>query len=176
MLHLQQAGSQFDCLEIICFRMGESKFYCIWFSDDEKDGFLLNGSILRIFHSEEAALTFLKSLPSYQKAIKTTTYDVNKIDQTIMRAIPFDPHIILDFWNIIDDLANSIGIPFEGNKKDGLTNSIYDKLFYGNNLPAINTSNRIYTPQFTSEEFVRLTTILMDGIALIKKCSSNQSA
>ncbi|MCI6139889.1 MAG: hypothetical protein SOX46_02470 [Clostridiaceae bacterium] len=169
MSHLQQVDTQFDCLEVICFIIDESEFYCIWFSDDKTDGFLLDGSILKVFQSKDAALTFLKSFSSYKKIIKTTTYNANKIVQIVMRTIPFDSHIVLDFWNIVGDLSNSIGIPYEGNKKDNLTNSIYDKLFYGNNLPTINTSTRIYTPQFTGEEQVRLTTILKDGISLVRK-------
>lgn len=165
---LQQVNPQFDCLEVICFRFEGSELYCAWFSNDKQDGFMLDGSMLKVFHSKDAALTFLKSFPSYQKAIKTTTYDVDKIGQTVMRTIPFDARIILDFWNIIGDLADSMGVPYEGNKKDAITNSIYNKLFYGNNLPTINTSDRIYTPQFTSEEYDRLSVILMDGISLIK--------
>lgn len=169
MPRLQQVEPQFDCLEVICFTIDEAEFYCIWFSDDKTDGFLLDGSKLKIFSSNDAALTFLKSFSSYKKTIKTTIYNVNEIIQTVMRIIPFDPHIVLDFWNIVDDLSSSTGIPYEGNKKDCLTNSIYDKLFYGNNLPTINTSTRTYTPQFTSEEQIRLTTILEDGISIIRK-------
>ena len=65
--------------------------------------------------------------------------------------------------------------PYEGNQKDRLTNGIYDKLFCGNNLPAINTSGHIYVPQFTQEESVRLTEILIDGIAHIRKMLAWQS-
>ena len=43
MSHLQQVDTQFDCLEVICFIIDESEFYCIWFSDDKTDGFLLDG-------------------------------------------------------------------------------------------------------------------------------------
>lgn len=169
MHHLQQAEPKFDYLEVICFQVDETIFYCIWFSDDETDGFLLENSKVKVFDSEAAAFAFLQSFSSYQKTIGLTVYDVNQIVQIVLGTSALDPCRILNFWNIAGDLANSTGIPYEGNQKDRLTNGIYDKLFCGNNLPAINTSGHIYVPQFTQEESVRLTEILIDGIAHIRK-------
>lgn len=169
MYHRQQTDPQFDCLEVICFRVDEAIFYGIWFSDDETDGFLLEDSSVKIFDSESAAFAFLQSFSSYQKTIGLTVYDVNQIVQIIMGTRVPNPCSILDFWNIVGDLANSPGIPYEGNQRDRLTNGIYDKLFCGSNLPTINTSGRIYVPQFTQEESIRLTEILIDGIAHIRK-------
>lgn len=164
----QRHNSNFDCLEIICFSSKKAKLYCVWFSDDENDGFLLDDSALRVFPSENLALECLKAFPSYKKAIKTTTYDIDEVKRIASHAIPLNAHMILDFWNIVNDLAKSIQISYKGHTEDSLTNRIYDKLFYGNNLPEINTSNRIYVPQFTSEEYARLLTVLSDGITIVE--------
>lgn len=168
MSNIPHSEKIFDCLEVINFSNKNAKLYCVWFSNEESDGFFLSDSALRIFPSECAAFEFLTAFPSYGKEIKTTTYDIDVIKQIICRTEPFSAHTILDFWNIIGDLASSIKVPYEGNTKDSLTNSVYDKLFYGNNLPEINTSDCVYVPQFTSEEYARLITILLNGIAIVE--------
>lgn len=164
----QRHDSDFDCLEIICFSSVKAKLYCVWFSDDENDGFLLDDSALSVFPSESLALECLRSFPSYKKTIRTTTYDIDEIKRIVCRTSPLNAHTILDFWNIVNDLAKSTQISYEGNTKDSLTNRVYDKLFYGNNLPEINTSDRIYVPQFTREEYARLLTVLLDGITIVE--------
>lgn len=165
----QACHKNYDCLEIICILNQGKKKYCIWFSDEEGDSFLMIDYALKIFSSQKDALTFLSAFLNYEKTIKTSTMDVDGIRQMIGFRAPFNSCAALTFWNMASDLAASTGRPYRGDAKDTLTNCVYDKLFYGNNLPAINTSSLIYVPRFSSEEYTRLQSVLMDAIALVER-------
>lgn len=169
MTNIGYSDAKFDWLEIVYFHHKDTNLYCIWYSNDDQEGFLLSENAIRTFSNESGARDYLKCFPQYQKEIKVKTYDVDKIEKVLDGKVPFDAELVLDFWNIVADIAHSNKVPFEGDKKDNLTNCVYDKLFYGNNLPEINTSGRTYVPQFTENEFKRLTAVLVEGVVLIKR-------
>ena len=63
--------------------------------------------------------------------------------------------LLLDGWNTLEDMARSIQIlPDEQQSEDEreILGKVYDKLFYGNNLPAVTPANRNYSPLFSSIE------------------------
>lgn len=157
----------FDCLEVIHFSGLQQNCYCIWYSDEAEDGFLTQACQLLTFADENSAVKFIQTNTSYRAPVTTTIYDADTIEQMMDQQHPFDACITLEFWNIAGDLANSAGRPFQGNIKDDLTDKVYDKLFYGNNLPEINTSGHLYTPEFTDEEYTRLMDILADAVSII---------
>lgn len=157
----------FDCLEIVYFLSQEQNYYGIWYSDETKDGFLTQNNDMLTFESEKAAFEFIRFHTSYRKPATTTIYDMDKVQRMIDLRQPLDACVILEIWNIAGDLAGSVKTSFLGDLKDDLTDQIYDKLFYGNNLPEINTSGKIYTPQFTEEEWQKLKDILTDAISVI---------
>lgn len=160
-------GHKFCCLEIICFLLQEQGYYSIWYSDETKDGFLTNNYDLITFTSEKTASEFVRFHTSYYKPVTTTIYRMETVKQMIDQQRPFDACVMLEFWNIVGDLADSIKAPFCGNLQDDLTNEIYEKLFYGNNLPEINTSGQNYMPQFTDEEWRKLKEILLEAFSVI---------
>ena len=51
---------------------------------------------------------------------------------------------------MIADIAKTINLSFYGNKKE--ITHIYSKLFYGNNLPSINTTTEKYNPMWDNDE------------------------
>lgn len=68
--------------------------------------------------------------------------------------------ILLDSMNILEDMAKALSIPVgiptvEENKK---LDVVYDKIFWGNNLPSVTPEGKSYHPLFLSDEIVLLTT------------------
>lgn len=63
--------------------------------------------------------------------------------------------ILLDGWNFIEDLARTIGLTQEMKRLHSpLLNKVYDKLFYGNNLPAVTPEGKSYSPLWLREEII----------------------
>jgi hypothetical protein len=78
-------------------------------------------------------------------------YNIDKIKSIILnKGSNIDCKYLLDLWNITADIARTINMPFYGNKIKIL--SIYNKLFYGNNLSAIRGTGEIYIPHWNDKE------------------------
>lgn len=62
--------------------------------------------------------------------------------------------ILLDGWNALEDLARSLRIALdrESMEQGKVLGIAYDKLFFGNNLPAITAENPSYSPLFSADE------------------------
>jgi len=82
-------------------------------------------------------------------------------------AAPVDCVEALSAWNLFRDVAMSIpskGTAFEKLDSPGLP--IYDKLFWGNNLPAVTPPGKRYNPEWSPDEIRSLVEILTAGLNL----------
>lgn len=157
-----------DRLDIVCFAWSPEQRFCLWFSG-ETDGFLTEGGSLQVFPSADAARAYVQLHPDLPCAASVVTYDLDRTWRMARGQEPPDPGLALEIWNITTDLAESIGAAFTGSRRDALTDHIYEKLFYGSNLPAVNRSGKHYTPLFTPAERKRLLEILTDCHVLIRR-------
>ena len=73
-------------------------------------------------------------------------------------------------WNLFDDVSRSVGGNFNADHK--LTAKIYDKLFWGNNLPAVTPEGEHYEPTWTKRELKIMREVLSDGLSLFKEKTS----
>ncbi len=63
--------------------------------------------------------------------------------------------ILLDGWNFIEDLARTVGLTEEMKRlQSPLLSKVYDKLFYGNNLPAVTPEGKSYSPLWLRGEII----------------------
>lgn len=82
----------------------------------------------------------------------------------------------LHAWNLFRDVAASVqakGAEFA--KLDRNEPLIYDKLFWGNNLPAVTPEGRSYVPQWTLQETQLLAAVLSTGLDLFESCVRNRT-
>jgi hypothetical protein len=78
-----------------------------------------------------------------------------------------DCDLILNFWNTIGDVAKSLGIEFYGNERNSILNTIYDKLFFGNNLPVVTPEGKSYHPLWEFGEIQEIRKVIQDGIRIV---------
>ncbi len=146
----------------------ESKGYnTLWFSGDS-DGFLvdLTGSKILVVPDQAAAQEAACGHGgSLQEEITSVNCDmllystINKLD--------CDP--VLTFWNIISDVAASLDISFLGDNNDARIQHLYDKLFFGCNLPAIRDKGPKYMPIWNKNEVRLLQCVIDSGLDIVKK-------
>jgi len=91
-----------------------------------------------------------------------TSYDFDDITVTAENLVCNE---VIEKWNLADDIALAIGTEFSG--EDERFNDIYDKLFFGCNLPAMNHPH--YDPEWNAEEIAEINGILADGAELCKR-------
>lgn len=85
---------------------------------------------------------------------------------------PIDCAEALAAWNLFADVAASVGnagIDFRA--IDRPAPSTYQKLFWGNNLPAVTPEGEHYVPEWTAEDIQGLRSVLRVGLDLFKKCT-----
>ena len=98
-----------------------------------------------------------------------TLYDINiAVNWLAMGDLHVDCEYLLSLWNITVDLAYSVKRDFAGNSKSELTSLIYDKLFWGNNFPAVRGDGEIFIPQWNHEETREIQKVVADSINIIK--------
>lgn len=151
-------------LYLVKFQFRKKECYALWYTDDV-DGFLLddNGKI-RSFASEEKARIFGKREGYYLDD------EIVSISSDILLSFgreEIDCNLILTYWNIFSDLARSVNCKFLGDNSDGDVEGIYQKLFYGCNLPAIRKDGEIFSLEWNESEKRRLAEILDNGFKIL---------
>lgn len=145
-------------------------YYAIWYSDNN-DGFIT---------TNKNEIVLFDNLADIKKYSISHTIDVDcdniacynfddLYEWCVSDSTIVDCDKILNDWNIISDFLNTLKITFVGdNTTDGLIQSLYNKLFYGNNLPTINTTNEKYIPSWSKHELKLLKDILKEGVTKVR--------
>ena len=139
-------------------------YHITWYRLDGRDGYLISfmgepdGCVVDTegkipsFQSQKRAILFAASLeiPIVENELSLDNLDLgqNWINNKRLRAIDCDN--LLTVWNFLDDVSVSVNGNFDSKKKR--TNKIYDKIFFGNNLPAITPKGESYEPIWSKAE------------------------
>lgn len=157
--YLQPQGSNFTVIE---FKLNSITKYCVWYLDENDDEKFqkINNDIM-IFESKDSINKFLSN-----RNIKydISSFDIDDITTSIENAT-FNCTVVLEFINIVADIAKTCNVEI---CEELEFHAIYDKMFYGENLSTINTSNKIYHPVFGSEEINILRKYIKKCILIIK--------
>lgn len=141
------------------FIFRDKEKYLIWHDDTIE---LRNNKIL-MSDTLESAERLVNAEYEYSEY---NIYELEKILDTHDKT--FNCKIILDFWNIFNDIVYSFGekIPDERTR---CSDRCYNKLFWGNNLSAVTPAGEHYTPVFTRKERRNIIKILRYGIDFVYK-------
>lgn len=143
-----------------------SNVFLIWYSDNQ-DGFLMFQQKLLMFQNYNDANAFVKErgicLEDEMAVIDLSKIDdfVNNIDSSECCSN------LINIWNFLGDLANSLGEDFIGNHEEGLIIDIYHKLFYGSNLSVLR--NEEYHPVLSDEEKQKCNEVFINGLSIVDK-------
>jgi hypothetical protein len=156
-----------EYLYYICeFKLDRKTSYVIWYSGND-DGILLSeenkviafGSIDRILaYTQEKSLSVNnESIPMYDFDVISSWCDRPNLSQ-------IDCESFLNIWNMFTDLASSMGKRSQVCAADVGVDSLYDKLFYGNNLPSINLTEELYEPSWNQDEASAIAHLFAKGL------------
>jgi hypothetical protein len=151
----------------ICeFRLDGKISYVIWYSG-EQDGILMRQeNVVIALNSLEYILAYTqeKSISVVDESIPV--YDFNFISSWCIQPSPaqIDCKEFLNIWNMFTDLASSIGNHSQFCTADVGINNLYDKLFYGNNLPSSNLTQKLYKPSWSQDEADAIANLFVKGL------------
>ncbi len=164
-----------DLFLISYLQAGVEKF-CIWYQND-KDGFCKDDhNKILSFANKEFALIYLskRDLCLYEGG-NISSYDFDKLNHWINSTDSnVDCNELLEFWNMFSDSAYTTIKKFVGDNKNKTTNLIYDKLFFGCNLPAIKPDGEEdYVPIWNEKQITILKSIMKGGVNIFLKNLAN---
>jgi hypothetical protein len=157
------------------YRLNGVDAYLLWYTDLSEDGNEPDGVLL---DDAGPLLTFrsLANLNDYAArcglAVKpdgAMRLDLDVVQHWLAhpRKTTVDCEIFLNAWNLFSDLATAIqgSLAYIDAQKEI---RIYDKLFWGNNIPAITPPGKHYDPVWTKSEIGRMQNVLKDGMQLFR--------
>lgn len=152
---------------IVIFIFKGSRYITLWYMSD-RDGFLLNkeGNKIKTFNSEIEVKEYVrKNMLDLQNGITEVFCD----ETELLNDNNVKCDLFLTFWNIMSDVASSLNINFKGDDEDKEIKSIYNKLFYGCNLPAVKNDGDNFQPKWNHKERNLITVILKDSYNILTK-------
>jgi hypothetical protein len=153
---------------ILWYRLDGRDSYLIWYSDDI-DGIIVdeNGNV--------HCFTDVASLQAYADtqhisivAEEPILHNLDAIDIWLKKGSEaIDPESFLAVWNLFTDIAHSVEGHFDLRRE--LTQSIYDKLFWGSNPTSVKPEGEEYHPIWTESEIQAMRNIFQSGLELFRR-------
>lgn len=154
------------------FRLDGRDAYLIWFNG-EPDGVIVDvDRKVPCFSSNEDLSSYGFSLNLSVKTDEPILHDLDFVASWLKTEnnLTVDCNVFLAAWNLFDDVSRSVGGSFGSNRK--LTAKIYEKLFWGNNLPAVTPEGEHYEPTWTKRELEIMREVLGAGLSLFREKTS----
>ncbi|WP_428771113.1 hypothetical protein V1L52_04520 [Treponema sp. HNW] len=161
---------------LINFILASRSFYCLWFDDGKRDRFLTDTTnTLLYFENENEIRNFCTAHNLNIQKNKAVCYNIDSFMHEF-NLYDIDCNIFLDYWNIASDMAYTYSEHFIGDDDgpSGETVGVYDKLFYGNNLPALKKeSSEVYIPIWERDELDIIQAVFTDIKRIFHTCLGN---
>jgi len=148
--------------------------YLLWYSHDgdetDVDGVVVN---------QDGAIPIFDSLPSAVDYAQTEGLSLLRQDNCVLHNLdlvrvwlkrkrpgPINCNEFLSAWNLFGDVSATVSGNFDPDKQQ--THRIYNKLFWGSNLPAVTPPGEHYRPLWSGAEVRVMRQVLSVGLALFR--------
>jgi hypothetical protein len=154
----------------LALKTGGRALFLLWASDDHGlDRVLADGGRAVSFAGEGAAREY--ALGEHLALAPKHEYELllNDLDGAVRwldgDAEP-DCGLLLSIWNLAGDVARGVNASFED--RGEVLDKVYDKLFFGSNLPSMTPPGQRYQPEWTEEELGMLRATIKTAADLIR--------
>ena len=146
------------------FRLDGKNSYLIWFTNDVDGVFVDSNAKVPVFYSETELDKYAAELNLTIEGGDLILHDLDSVVHWLQKSDELEPNCdqTLAVWNMFDDVFRSLGKEFSS--KSTIENKVYDKLFCGNNLPAITPEGEHYEPTWSSKEITLISQIMELGL------------
>jgi hypothetical protein len=149
------------------FRLDGQCAYFLWYGGDVDGVILDGGGRLAAFATAGAAMAFASAHRLALSPAVTACYDLDLVARWCRQpqAEGVNCDLFLNAWNLFTDMcasrAGTGGLFQHVSKKESIA---YDKLFFGNNLPAVTPPGARYEPAWSADELLGLSQVLGLGL------------
>ncbi len=159
------------------YRLDGADAYLLWRTDESSertapDGVLLDevGRVVTFRHLDQLRdYAARRGIPVVTE-VNPEPLDLDAVDRWLAaaRKTNVDCATFLNAWNLFSDLASTIqgDLAHIDGQREG---RIYNKLFWGNNLPAVTPPGKHYEPLWSKSEVGRMRNVLGAGMRLFRE-------
>ncbi len=153
-------------------RIGGIDTFVLWYTN-ERDGLLCDAAgLLLSAGTRDDIIAAAAARGVACASSEPFEYDFDHIRDWcyLPRADGVDCPAFLNAWNFLDDLAGlseNPGTRFA--ELSRMAGHSYDKLFWGNNLPAVTPSGEQFDPSWEPEEIEEIRRVMEAGLALLRE-------
>jgi hypothetical protein len=159
----------------------KGKYYILWYRLDDKDSYLIwysNSNDRILTNKKEKILNFSSKQELNEYAFENalniepeepTLHNLDAVVEWIKVGDEksIDCNECKSAWNLFEDVSQSVKIIFDSNEE--VINNVYDKLFWGCNLPSVTPKSKSFNPEWNKSEINILKRILSNGIKIFKE-------
>jgi hypothetical protein len=156
------------------YRLGTEQRYLLWVSNEHDSVAVDAGGFVPSFRDLTALRQYTDLNHFNIESGEPVLHDLEWVATWVMAPVaPVDCVEALAAWNLFGDIAVSIpgrGIAFRKLADSQIVRPIYDKLFWGNNLPAMTPKGERYVPEWSQDELRSLVEVMTAGLELFASC------
>jgi len=155
----------------LLYRLDGAEGLLLWFSNN-LDGVCTAGeSSVPSFNTEDDLLLFASNNNISVSTEEPVIHNLDAVQAWIndSKSETLNCGETLAAWNLFVDVASSVPVEagdFED--ADRKLNSVYEKIFWGSNLPAVTPVGERFEPDWTAEELASLVDFLAKGLGLFR--------
>jgi hypothetical protein len=152
----------------LALKVGGRTLFLLWVSDDWAVNRVLarDGRVVSFSDEESARQYALAENLTLAPKEELRLHDLDSAVSWLEVDTEPDCRILLAIWNLAGDVARSVNEPFED--RGEVLDDVYNKLFFGNNLPSMTPPGKQYHPEWTEGELRLLRATIQIAIALIR--------
>ncbi|WP_454831317.1 hypothetical protein [Pseudoxanthomonas wuyuanensis] len=154
----------------IRYRLDGSERHFIWYTGEQDGVLLVVAGRLATFPDLPAVVQFLSLRGLVLEPEESDIYDFDQLSDWLAepKAETLDCPTMLNIWNMLADVAHSLSLPMHG-AREAL--DLYDKLFWGSNIPAVTPEGKKFIPDWSDSEIAALARVLSSGLANVREAA-----
>jgi hypothetical protein len=151
----------------LALKVGGRTLFLLWVSDDWALNRVLAcaGRVVSFSDEESAREYALAENLTLAPKEELRLHDLDSAVSWLEADTEPDCRLLLAIWNLAGDVARSVNEPFED--RGEVLDDVYNKLFFGNNLPSMTPAGEQYHPEWTEEELRLLRATIQIAVDLI---------
>lgn len=151
------------------FRLQSRDGWMIYFQND-RDGVVLDKDGTILFFDDREGMTDYARRKRIKLRETVETLDLDQLTgwtQHLGR-LDIDCPLLYRTWNLLGDIATSLGKAGEFLGYDAEYESLHEELFWGCNLPGPSNCDTEYKPRLTDEELECLQEVFAQGLEIVR--------
>jgi hypothetical protein len=154
---------------ILWYQLGGIDSYLIWYTNEEDGVFMDGRGVVPSFRDAHALLKYAAGRGISVDAEEPTLLNLGVLERWLKERDSelIEPDSFNGAWNLFADVSRCVNGGFDANRE--LTQKIYDKLFWGCNLPAVTPEGEHYVPAWTKRELKIMRDVLGSGLHMFRR-------